>query len=394
MARTPTPITTGTKPGTDVAPGSGREVLVVFHEPILGGATLSVLRLVPLLEERGWRFSFWVPAGSDLEGALRERGHEVAGAERTVSYSLRALRLPPGPTERLRAMPRYLRALRSHARERRPALAHVNSLTTLAEGAALRSAGVPVVAHIHEMIAPTSKGTVARLGVRLVSPEAIGVSGACAAQLAIGGWHPHVVDEGAEYPPEPVAGARESRESPLVASVGVISRRKGSDVFVDAAALVLAERPDVRFRLVGSPTDPLDAEWAQGVLARAEEVGVEHIPRADIPELLRAVDVFALPSRIDPCPISLLEAMGAGLPVIGAASDGIPEQLAGGEAGVLVEREDPAALATAILDLLDDPERAGELGRRARARALDHYSLERQARGVEGVWLAALGETG
>jgi glycosyltransferase involved in cell wall biosynthesis len=387
MARTPTPTTTATE-----RPGAGREVLVAFHEPILGGATLSVLRLVPLLEERGWRFSFWVPGGSPLEAELRERGHEVSGAERTVSYSLRALRLPPGPRARLAAMPRYLGAIRAFARDRRPVVAHVNSLTTLAEGVALRSAGIPVVAHIHEMIAPTAKGRLARLGVRAVSAEAIGVSGACAARLAIGGWHPHVVDEAAEYPPEPVARERNPDEPPLVASVGVISKRKGSDVFVEAAALVRAQRPETRFRLVGSPTDPLDAEWAEGVLARAGEVGVEHVARADIPELLKEVDVFALPSRIDPCPISLLEAMGAGLPVVGAASDGIPEQLAGGAAGRLVEREDPTALADAIIGLLDDPAAARELGQRAWARALDRYSLQRQALGVEAVWLAALGD--
>lgn len=367
---------------------------MVFHEPILGGATLSVLRLIPRLEGRGWRFSFWVPAGSALEEALRDRGFEVAGGDRTVSYSLRALRLPPGPRERLRGMPRYLGALRSYARERRPALAHVNSLTTLAEGAALRATGVPVVAHIHEMIAPGTKGAIARLGVRAVSARAIGVSGACAARLAIGGWSPHVVAEGAEYPSEPAVRARDPEEPPVVASVGVVSRRKGSDVFVEAAAIASARRPGIRFVLVGSPTDPLDAEWAKGVLERAAVVGVEHMPRADIPELLRSIDVFALPSRIDPCPISLLEAMGAGLPVVGAASDGIPEQLAGGEAGVLVERESPAALAAAIIELLDDPIRAAELGRRARARALDRYSLDRQARGVEAVWLEALDRAG
>lgn len=390
MARTPTPTTTGTDPGG--SPGAGREVLVAFHEPILGGATLSVLRLIPLLEERGWRFSFWVPGASPLEEELRRRGYEVSGAPRTVSYSLRALRLPPGPRERLRAMPRYLGALRAYATARNPALAHVNSLTTLAEALVLRRARIPVVAHIHEMIAPTAKGTLARLGVRVAATEAIGVSGACAARLAIGDWHPHVVDEAAEYPVEGVARTRPEGEPPVIASVGVISRRKGSDVFVDAAALVREQRPDVRFLLVGSPTDPLDAEWAGGVLRRAAGVGVKHLDRADVPELLRSIDVFALPSRIDPCPISLLEAMGAGLPVIGAASDGIPEQLAGGEAGLLVERESPRALAEAMLELLADRERAAELGRRARERALGRYSLERQALGVEAVWLRALGE--
>ena len=70
----------------------------------------------------------------------------------------------------------------------------------------------------------------------------------------------------------------------------------------------------------------------------------------------------------------------------------IRDRLAGGAAGELVPREDPAALAAAILRLLDDPERARELGRAARERALGHYSIERQAAGVERVWLRALGE--
>ena len=392
MDPTPTPTTTATEPPERGAggPGGGREVLVVFHEPVVGGATLSVLRTLPHLAERGWRFLIWAPRPSPLFDHLQEQGWEAHGAERTVSYSLAALRLPPGPRARLRAMPAYLGALRRLARERRPALAHVNSLVTLADGALLRSAGIPVVAHLHEMIAPTLKGNLARAGIRAVSAEAIGVSGACAAQLAIGGWHPHVVDEGAIYPPEPTARMRTEGEPPVVASVGVISRRKGSDVFVEAAEIVRAERPEVRFRLVGSATDPLDAEWAQGVLERAGAAGVEHLARADVPALLAEIDVFALPSRIDPCPISLLEAMGAGLPVVGAASDGIPEQLAGGAAGELVPREDPAALAAAILRLLDDPDRARRLGTAARERALDHYSIERQAAGIERVWLQAL----
>jgi glycosyltransferase involved in cell wall biosynthesis len=369
---------------------SDRTVLLVLHEPILGGATLSVLRTLPVLAERGWSFVIWAPRPSALYDHLREQGWDAHGAERTVSYSLAALRLPPGPRARLRAMPQYFGALRRLAHERRPALAHVNSLVTLADAAVLRSAGVPVVAHLHEMIAPSAKGMAARAGIRAVASEAIGVSGACAAQIAIGGWHPHVVNEGAMYPAQPVVRARPEGEPPVIASVGVISRRKGSDLFVDAAAIVRAQRPEVRFRLVGSATDPLDAEWAAEVLEQARAVGVEYQPRADVPALLTEVDVFALPSRVDPCPISLLEAMGAGLPVVGAASDGIPEQLAGGAAGELVAREDAAALAAGILRLLDDPERARRLGAAARQRALARYSIEGQAAGIERVWLRAL----
>ncbi len=365
-------------------------MLVVLHEPVLGGATLSVLRTLPLLRERGWRFLFWAPRPSELDDRLREDGWEVHGAKRTVSYSLAALRLPPGPRRRLAAMPAYFGELRRLVAERRPALAHVNSLTTLAEAATLRASGVPVVAHIHEMLGTSLKAQAARAGIRGVAAEAIGVSGACSAALAIGSWHPHVVHEGALYPEEVPDRTHRPGRAPLIVSVGVISRRKGSDLFVAAAGIVREQRPDTRFMIVGSPTDPLDAEWAEAVLLRAREHGVEHRSRADIPALLEEADVFVLPSRVDPCPIALLEAMGSGLAVVGTAVDGIPEELDGGGAGELVAPEDPAVLASAILRLLDDPERRARLGSAARKRATTHYSVERQALGIEAVWLEAL----
>ncbi len=140
MAPTPTAITTATDAGATAGPGAGREVLVVLHEPVVGGATLSVLRTLPLLVERGWRFCVWAPRPSELYDYVEAAGWEVRGAPRTVSYSLAALRLPPGPRARLRSMPAYLGALRDLVHERRPALAHVNSLTTLAEAAIVRSA--------------------------------------------------------------------------------------------------------------------------------------------------------------------------------------------------------------------------------------------------------------
>ncbi len=76
--------------------GRGR-VLVVLHEESPGGASISLMRCVPGLEERGWEFSFFVPRPGKLFDELRERGYRVSGAPRTIVYSLRALRLDPGP---------------------------------------------------------------------------------------------------------------------------------------------------------------------------------------------------------------------------------------------------------------------------------------------------------
>jgi glycosyltransferase involved in cell wall biosynthesis len=366
-----------------------RTVLAVLHERIPGGATLSLLRIVPLLERRGWRFVFWVCRPSPLADRLAAQGYDVHGEQRPVSYSVRALRLPPGPRARLRALPPYLRSLRGLVSSLRPDLIHLNSLSTLAEGAALWTSGARTVVHVHEMVPATAKGTAARLAVRMVGDDAIAVSTACAESLAVGGWRPRLVYECAPVPSDPPPRPPERGRGVVVGTIGVVSRRKGSDTFVQAARIVAAREPEIEFQLVGAPTDPLDAEWAETVLTDAEAVGVRHIPRADVPATLPHWDVFVLPSRRDPFPISMLEAMGHGLAPIGARVDGIAEQLAG-NAGLLVEPDDPAALAAAILRLCGDPDLRQRLGANARRRVLSEFTLDQQADGVERAYLAAL----
>jgi glycosyltransferase involved in cell wall biosynthesis len=269
-----------------------------------------------------------------------------------------------------------------------PVLVHANSLTTFAEAAVARHAGIPTVFHVHEMVAPTPKGRLAAALARRVASELVAVSEASAAPLREGSGSVRIVYEGAPAPPPPEPRQRD-RPQVVVGTVGVISRRKGSDVFVDAAGLVRRQSDDVDFRMIGAPTDPLDAAWAEAVLRRAREAGIAHEPRAPVLDAIREWDVFALPSRRDPFPISLLEAMGAGLAIIGADVDGIPEQLTPG-CGLLVEPESPRALADAILELARCPDRRMELGAAARRRFLERFTIPRQAEGLDGAYLAAL----
>ena len=99
--------------------------------------------------------------------------------------------------------------------------------------------------------------------------------------------------------------------------------------------------------MVGATAEEVDAAWASGVIFDARRVGVTHLPSAEVFERLASWDAFVLPSRADPFPIAMLEGMASGLPVIGARRDGITEQLVPGS-GLLVEPEDPRALADAI----------------------------------------------
>ena len=90
--------------------------------------------------------------------------------------------------------------------------------------------------------------------------------------------------------------------------------------------------------------------------------------------ILSAADVYAFPSRHEGLPVSPLEAMACGLPVVGADATGVADVVGG--AGVIVPRDEVDSFADALAALLADDERRADLGRRARRRVEEHFSLE------------------
>jgi glycosyltransferase involved in cell wall biosynthesis len=372
------------------SPGGGR-VVVCFHEHNLGGATRSVERIVPLLEEVGWEFSFWVPRPSELYDALAERGWDVDGEPRCFEYSVRAWRLPPGPVRRLATWPRYVRRFRTFLDRRRPVLLHANSVLTLAEALVGARRGYPVLLHAHEMLPGNLRGRMLRRATWRHLDQVVAVSRASAEALAYRGRLPRIVYEAAPVP-EAHVPVRADPQPFTVGTVAVVSTRKGSDLFVEAARL-LGERNGngtFRFEMVGTASDAIESEWASGVIDRARRLGVVHVPRADVFRRLAEWDAFVLPSRADPFPIAMLEAMAAGLPVIGARRDGIAEQVVPG-AGLLVEPDDPRALADAIAWLAAQRGAVRErIGEHARARVADNFTLAHQANAMHDAYLATL----
>lgn len=364
------------------------KVVVAFHEPVLGGATLSVLRALPGLEERGWSFACWAPAPSPLHDELQQRGLPAGGAPRHIDYSLRALRLPPGPARRLASVPPYLRAFRRFLEQHRPALVHANSILTLPEALVAKRAGYRALLHVHEMVPQDRRGRLLRAVAWRQLDGVVAVSRSCARLMQRDRAVPQIVYEAAP----PADGRAEIRERPRpfrIGTVGVVGRRKGTDLFIEAAATVMRRTENVAFEIVGGATDPLDQRWADEQLARAQALGIVHRHRAHVPERLGEWDAFVLPSRADPFPISMLEAMTFGLPVIGTEVDGIAEQLADG-AGILVRPEDPLALADAMLSLLTrEPAERQALSDAGRARAKS-FGLKRQIAGLDQAYRAGL----
>lgn len=364
------------------------KVLVVTHEADVGGASLTVLRLVPHLEAAGWRFAFWATRPSALFDELEGRGWEVAGAWRPLTYSFRASRLPPGPLKRLVRVRPYLRSLREFAQASGADLVHANTLLSTWEAWSLRRRGLPVLLHVQEPLPTGSKGRLAARMARTAGDAHIVPSKAIATEFASHGLHASIVNGAA-----PALGGRkpDGRNGPItVGTVGTISSRKGSDVFVKAAEALLQENPGLRFEMVGSTAAPLEADWARALMERARSAGINHRESADVPSTLASWDIFVAPSRRDPFPNTVLEAMASGLPVVGSRVDGIPEQVTP-ETGVLVPPADHHALAAAIRELASNSARRSRMGEAAGQRAASEFAPERQAETLGLAYRRALG---
>jgi len=160
--------------------------------------------------------------------------------------------------------------------------------------------------------------------------------------------------------------------------VGRINPLKDLKTLISAAAVVKASRPDVRFLLYGSAAAE-DTEYHQDVLNLRTQLGVEDVVEfrgyiARPVEAYNQGDLVVLSSVSEAFPFSVLEAMLCARPIVATAVGGVPEEIAG--CGIAVEPRNPQAIADAILELLNDPARCTALGRAARVKAVEQFSLE------------------
>jgi glycosyltransferase involved in cell wall biosynthesis/aminoglycoside phosphotransferase (APT) family kinase protein len=174
-------------------------------------------------------------------------------------------------------------------------------------------------------------------------------------------------------------GGSETRQ--LVLTPARLNAQKGHDTLLEATA----EVPDALFLLAG------DGPERGRLEARAAELGVaERVHflgrREDVPQLLAACDVFALPSLYEGSSLAVLEAMAAGIPVVSSAIGGTEELIEDGRSGLLVPPDDAAALAAALRRLLGDPQLREDFAARARERVDAGLTREQNAERVEAIY--------
>ncbi|HRD66716.1 MAG TPA: glycosyltransferase family 4 protein [Candidatus Competibacter sp.] len=177
-------------------------------------------------------------------------------------------------------------------------------------------------------------------------------------------------------------------------ALGNIRPAKGYGVLLDAAAQVCQRYSDVRFLIAGEPDK---AGLYESLLKKRTELGLDsrvdflgHV--ADSLAFLQRIDCMVSSSLTEGMPLSLIEAMVQGLPIVATRCGGVPELIEHSVHGLLCEPADAEALAAMMGLVRDNPELSTRLGQAAAQRAVNQFSLEAMANRYERLYVAALGK--
>ena len=371
-------------------PGQPIPIALVITELDVGGAEKILVELATRIDRRRW---------APVVLALGPEA-PLAAPLRAASIPVRCLAV--NSRQPIRSVLRLAAALREH----RPALVqsflfHANVASRLAAPLAGRPwvvGGVRVAEHEKKWHLTLERQT-QTLGTGSVCVSE-GVRGWMVKKAGIHSNRLTVIPNGIDTDRElsiPISRSELTTRptGPVALFVGRLTHQKGVDLLLEAAREVLATRPDWSLAIVGEGPDrqKLEAQVAEdGRLAASVRFLGQ---RGDVAALMRAADVVVLPSRWEGMPNVVLEAMALGKAVVATAVEGSVDLVRAGETGWLVPPENPATLASALLESAADHERNLQFGQAGRLVVEREFSLDGMARRYEALWARVLGlETG
>jgi glycosyltransferase involved in cell wall biosynthesis len=360
----------------------------IAHLVIAGdvaGGQIVALRLARAAAARGDDVLFVAPAEGPFTRAVRDAGMAVHIVD--VNRLFRA-----------RGAWRLLRLLRREGVD----ILHMHTAVAanIAARIAGRLAGAKVVSHLHienhfrsSPLAHAVYRALDNATVRL-SHAILAVSEDTRRALVRQGYpagRVETVHNGVELPP--AAGIANVRAelglapgSQVVGSVARLCDVKGQRELIDAFARLRNGAAGARLLLVGEDLET-GGRYRADLERRAAELGVGdrvHFAghRDDVPAVLDSIDVFALPSWTEGLPMTVLEAMAHGRPVVATPVGGTPELVVDGETGVLVRPRDPDDIARGLARVLADPEAARAMGEAGRRRVAERFTAAEMERRV------------
>lgn len=356
-----------------------RNILLLTSSFMVGGAETLVLGLAERLDRSQLNVhvaALSVVRGNRLQPAFERLDLPVTVFKRQRFYD-----------------PRLIQTVLRYVRQHRIDLIHTHLLDADIVGTLVgRVLRRPVVCTLHNMPVDYDKQQLhrrqlerlaaGRLATRLIAVSQ-GVRDAFMWQWQIVASRIDTIYNGIpveRYLPIP-AGVPPTGDQPgaLITTIGRLAPVKAQHTLLDAAKLVVQQRPDARFMLVGEGPREHDLRQhaaALGITDRVIFAGVRH----DIPAVLAQSDLFVLPSLWEGLPMTVIEAMAAARPVVLTDVGGNRELVQSDAQGLIVPPNDGPALAAALLALLNDPERRVALGLAARERVRHTFSLDACAR--------------
>lgn len=330
----------------------------------LGGAQRCLLDLMPELEARGWTASAALPGNGPLVDLLRARRAQIhpipCGPYRSGSKS-------KGDAVRFASdLPGQISAIRALASD----LVYVNGPRLLAAAAIACGRRLPVLFHAHSPIPAGYSMRVARWSLRKSGATIVACSNSVAPDISSD--KVRVIPNGTQD----LGFRQRTFETLRIGIIGRIAPEKGQDIFVRAVRLLAGEFPDARFVICGAPIFGAE-KYFENVRNLAEGLPITFLGwREDIAEVLRELDLLAVPSKTEGMPRVLLEAFSAGVPVIAFPVGGIPEVILDGETGFLVNNASTEALASRIHEIARNPTSLREVAWNARQAWERSYTVE------------------
>jgi len=339
----------------------------------------------------------------DARGGIASVSRALLGAPALAAHTIDyvpTMRDGSGPRKALGVARRQAAFVARLARGWRPEVFHIHLsyyssfYRKLAYFEQARATGAPVVVHVHapDLHAFHHASSVHATAIRHVFTQADRVvalsddmartihrlAGPGAAVDVI--YNPVVLDG-----PPPV---RAPDRTPVALFLGEIGQRKGTWDLVEAMPAVLSAVPGARFRIGGNGDEARlrDRVAALGIADSVDVLG--WVTGADKARELATATLLTLPSYQEGLPMSILEAMGAALPVVSTPIAGIPEAVVDGETGYLVPPGDTEALADRLITLLAAPGAATRMGEAARTRAEAIFALDVVASELSALWCA------
>jgi len=382
------------------------KILRIIGRLNVGGPAIHVVNLTAGLDPHRYRSLLVAGSENEDEGSMLDFALSHGVKPTVIAEMVTAFSLAPRDGKALLKLYRFMRRERPH-------IVHTHTAKAGFLGRlAARMAGVPVVVHtfhghvLHGYYGPAKNELLRRIEQSLawlcdrlvtvsdqVKNELVGYDIAKAEKIS-------VVPLGFDLDPflnshtEQGEFRREmglGDEHKLVGIVGRIFPIKNHALFLESAARIAAQEPAARFVIVG------DGVFRPNLENQARELGITDRVlftgwRRDLPRICADLNVLVVSSDNEGTPVSAIEAMAAGCPVVATRVGGLPDLIDDHKTGCLVPPRDPDALASAVLDLLQSPHTARELGRNAQEFVRQRFTVRRLLDDMDHLYRQLLAE--